>query len=310
MEKQKAQRSLKRRAPVGEGVKMAKSPAHRFGQIIGDLLELTIINYCRPIAEEYGMYLDYKHKRPARNGRKEVIWADVNENKHKLDIVIEEKGSEFVMGHPRAFIEMAWRRYTKHSKNKAQEISGAIKPLISRYNIYLPFFGAVLAGDFTDNSLRQLKSEGFRILYFSMAEIEKAFATQGIDAHWEEDTPEEELQKRVEQYEALTQEQTDVIAKALLDNNQSQLTAFCDGLRDALQSKVTGIDVVTLYGSSNECSNAADACAHISKGISTQTLGAEHFYQYEIVIKYSNGEKIPLPFQSQEDAVRALNKLF
>lgn len=289
---------------------MAKSPAHRFGQIIGDLLELTIIDYCRPIAEEYGMYLDYRHKRPARNGRKEVQWVDVNENKHKLDIVIEEKGSETVMGHPRAFIEMAWRRYTKHSKNKAQEISGAIKPLISRYNIYCPFFGAVLAGDFTDNSLRQLQSEGFQILYFSMPEIEKAFASQGINAHWEEDTPEEELQLRVEQYEALTQQQTEVIAKTLLDNNIKQLTDFCAGLRDALSSKITGVDVVTLYASSSECSTIADACAQISRGISTHTLGEENFYRYEIMIRYSNGKKISLPYKCREDAVTALKNLF
>ena len=136
---------------------MAKSPAHRFGQIIGDLLEYTLIRYCQPIAKEYGMYLDYKHSRPARNNQNEVRWTDINGNTHKLDIVIEYGGSEIKTGNPRAFIEMAWRRYTKHSKNKAQEISAAIQPLVSRYSEYGPFYGAVLAGEFTENSLIQKK---------------------------------------------------------------------------------------------------------------------------------------------------------
>ena len=143
-----------------------------------------------------------------------------------------------------------------------------------------------------------------------MAEIEKAFASQGINAHWEEDTPEEELQLRVEQYEALTQEQTEVIAKTLLDNNLKQLTSFCAGLRDALSSKITGVDVVTLYGSSCECSTIADACAHICEGISTHTLGEENFHHYEIVIKYSNGKHRCLPYKCRDDAVNALKNLF
>ena len=48
---------------------MAESPAHRFGQMIGDIFERTIIRYCQSIADEYDMYLDYKHPRPARNNQ-------------------------------------------------------------------------------------------------------------------------------------------------------------------------------------------------------------------------------------------------
>ena len=146
---------------------MAKSPAHRFGQIIGNLLEETLIRYCRPIAAQCGMYLDYKHERPARGNRNEVIWTDINGNAHKLDIVMEQNGTEAALGKPLAFIEIAWRRYTKHSKNKAQEISAAILPLVKRYSDTGPFYGAVLAGEFTENSLCQMRSEGFRLLYFS-----------------------------------------------------------------------------------------------------------------------------------------------
>lgn len=120
-------------------IEMAKSPAHRFGQIIGNLLEDTLIRYCQPIAKENDMYLDYRHPRIARNNQDEVRWTDINGNTHKLDIVIESEGTEECIGKPRAFIEMAWRRYTKHSKNKAQEISAAIKPLVRCYSEFTHF---------------------------------------------------------------------------------------------------------------------------------------------------------------------------
>ena len=110
----------------------------------------------------------------------------------------EENGSEEKFGRPRAFIEIAWRRYTKHSKNKAQEISAAIRPLVAKYSETSPFYGAVLAGKFTDNSLRKMRSEGFEILYFSIEAIEKAFVLEKIDVHWDENTSEDELQDRIE----------------------------------------------------------------------------------------------------------------
>ena len=119
---------------------MASSPAHRFGQIIGDLVESTMINYLNDVAQDYSLYLDYRHPRKARNSQNEVIWVDINKNKHKLDIVMEDGGTEESFGIPRVFIEVAWRKYTKHSKNKVQEISGAIVPLIEKYGRYSPFY--------------------------------------------------------------------------------------------------------------------------------------------------------------------------
>ncbi len=48
---------------------MAQSPAHKLGQIIGDELERAIHKPLREIAEEFGLYLDYKHPRTARGGK-------------------------------------------------------------------------------------------------------------------------------------------------------------------------------------------------------------------------------------------------
>lgn len=39
---------------------MAISPAHKFGQIIGDVLEACVRPLLQDVADEFGLYLDYK----------------------------------------------------------------------------------------------------------------------------------------------------------------------------------------------------------------------------------------------------------
>ena len=127
---------------------MAQSPSHKFGQIIGDVLEQMLMRSFSEFADAHDLYLDYKHARKARGNRKKVSWVDHKGNKHDLDYVFEAGGSEAVIGTPKAFIESAWRRYTKHSRNKAQEIQGAVAVLAETYQDHSPFLGVVLAGVF------------------------------------------------------------------------------------------------------------------------------------------------------------------
>jgi hypothetical protein len=121
---------------------MAESPSHKFGQIIGDVLEVAIEPVLSLFAQENGLYLDKKGPRPARKGMK-VSWTDLSGNVHDLDFVLEKNGSLTKIGTPVAFIESAWRRYTKHSRNKAQEIQGAILPLAATYQNSAPFIVTV-----------------------------------------------------------------------------------------------------------------------------------------------------------------------
>jgi hypothetical protein len=144
---------------------MAESPAHKLGQLIGLAIERALEEPLHAFGRQHGLYLDKKGPRPGRNGVK-VTWLDKYRNTHDLDFVFERGGSNVVRGQPAAFIEVAWRRYTKHSRNKVQEIQGAITPLRDTYQGLSPFAGVVLAGVFTDGSLQQLRSHGFSILFF------------------------------------------------------------------------------------------------------------------------------------------------
>lgn len=120
---------------------MAESPAHRFGQLIGNLLEELVESFLLEFANRNRLYLDYqKRLRTARKGKK-VTWEDSYGNVHDLDFVLERGGNDDVLGTPVAFIEVAWRRYTKHSRNKVQEIQGAILPLAEKHRWCNPFLG-------------------------------------------------------------------------------------------------------------------------------------------------------------------------
>jgi len=65
---------------------MAESPAHKWGQIIGELFEETLRQELQKFANDHQLYLDYKRARKARPGKK-VTWLDKFDNKHDLDYV-------------------------------------------------------------------------------------------------------------------------------------------------------------------------------------------------------------------------------
>lgn len=179
---------------------MAKSPAHKLGQIVGDEIEAAIREPLQDIADEFNLYLDHRHPRPARANKRKVAWEDSYGNVHDLDYVLEEGGDEHTLGVPRAFIEIAWRRYTKHSRNKVQEIQGAVLPVAERYIGSAPFLGAVLAGDFTEASRDQLRSHGFHMAYLSYEMIVEAFRGVGVAVFFDEGTTAGELRAKVRSY--------------------------------------------------------------------------------------------------------------
>jgi hypothetical protein len=286
---------------------MASSPSHRFGQIIGDMLEYSMIEYLKPIADEYSLYLDYRHARKARNGRREVRWGDINGNTHKLDIVMENNGTELILGEPRVFIEIAWRRYTKHSKNKAQEISGAISPLIAKYRSSTPFFGAIVAGEFTQNSLEQMISEGFEVLYISLEKIIEAFSVVGIDAYWEENTSDFVLQQKVDSFESLNPCDIEKIKNELLKLAEEQLETFRLKLCNSLERKIEAVRVISVFGDETVFADIKSACAFLSTF--NETKSKPDFYKFEIYVRYSNGDRFEACYSDKSNAILFLQSI-
>ena len=285
---------------------MAQSPSHKLGQIIGTQFEAAIREPLKQITAKYQLYLDYKHQRPARGGNKEVEWVDNYGNRHKLDYVIEEGGSEERIGAPRAFIEIAWRRYTKHSKNKVQEIQGAVLPVAERYHKNAPFLGAILSGDFTSNSLEQLQSHGFTVAYCHYEAIVQAFQSNGLDIASTEQTSESVLQRKVEELEHTTETTRQQIRQTILQVSRATLTPFFSRLQTCLGRDVVQIQIFTLSGLSHDFVSVDNAVQFIVSY--DESTPAQQFVRYEIVVRHSSGDEVRGSYQTKERAIQFLEK--
>jgi hypothetical protein len=282
---------------------MADSPAHRFGQIIGNTLEDALEPRLRKFTDANELYLDRESSDRRRSG-KTVRWDDAYGNTHKLDYVIEEEGTVEERGDPIAFIEVAWRRYTKHSKNKAQEIQGAIRPLVEKYNDKAPFSGVVIAGEFTNNAVKQLESLGFSVLYFEYDTITEAFAQEGIDAYWEEDTPEDDLRAEVNKWEALSEDRKHKIAEHLINLNQEKVEDFFTELEATITRDIKLIRVLPLSGTSHDFETVEDAVNYIQSVDEDENGGP--VLRYEVQIRYDNRDEITGEFSKKKNAIKFL----
>lgn len=280
---------------------MAESLSHKFGQIIGDLLELALEPNLQKFARKHKLYLDKRGERKARSGKK-VSWIDDKGNKHDLDFVLERGGTENTIGVPIAFIESAWRRYTKHSRNKAQEIQSAILPLATKYKDSSPFVGVVLAGVFTDGALNQLKSLGFGVLYFPYETVVKAFAKFGINAAFDEKTAEADFRKKIDNWNNLPNKVD--VAKELLKLNKKSVDDFLNLLSDSVSRFIERIIILPLHGQESVSDSINEAIAFLKKY--SEDKPKLPLSKFEIIIKYNNGDKIEASFKDKKDSIKFL----
>ncbi|MBA7677709.1 hypothetical protein ES703_85971 [subsurface metagenome] len=227
-------------------------------------------------------------------------------NEHDFDYVLERGGTPEKIGTPLAFIEIAWRRYTRHSKNKAQEIQGAIRPLIETFHEYAPAAGVVLAGEFTAGAINQLKSLGFSVLYFRMKTIVKAFAGVGVDAKFDEDTSDEELKNRVEKIEELSKANRNTVVKKLISLNQKQVDSFLYTLERHVTRHIDWVRILPLYGNSVEYASVEEAISFVQDYHEAEQNVP--LVKYEIEVRYSNGDRVSGQFHEKQAAMRSLKR--
>lgn len=282
---------------------MAQAPGHRLGQIIGDTLELAISPPLQEFADEHGLYLDARGPRLARPGKK-VTWKDDLGNTHDLDHVLERGGSDQELGIPVAFIETAWRRYTKHSRNKAQEIQGAILPLLATWAHARPFAGVVLAGVWTKGSLTQLASNGFSILHVPYDTVIDVFGTRGIDVFYEETTSDSYLRSQIDKWEKLSAADLQDIGLALRAAIHDDLKKFMDSLGRTVLRRIESVSVLPLYGTATDCRTVKDAIRFITDQSNEPSAGP--FVRFEVIVRYDNDDRITANFSLPNDAVSFL----
>ena len=264
------------------------------------------------VAKRHGLYLDFKKPRAARAGQGKVTWQDGYGNKHDLDYVLERGGTEEILGAPIAFIESAWRRYTKHSKNKAQEIEAAVMPIALTFSRHQPFCGAVLAGEFTHNALHQLETKGFCVLHIPYASILAAFNELGIDASPEDGvrgTTEKQFREKIKKWKSLAQPQaTNRFLAKLHVLHKHEIADFKQRLDAALTRQVVSVRLTVLRGPSVECSDANSAIAYLIKEEKSYRLreSGEQREVFEVQIRFNTGAKIEATFLKRAEIITFL----
>jgi len=296
---------------------MAESLAHRWGQIIGDVFESFVLRLLTDVANRHALYLDHKGPRKARAGQggknlSKVTWQDGYGNRHDLDYVLERDGTEDALGTPIAFVESAWRRYTKHSKNKVQEIEAAVWPVAQTFSRHQPFCGAVLAGEFTGSALAQLESKGFAVLHIPYASIVTAFAELGIDASSEDGihgTSEDDFRKKIAVWGALSQpDATDAIVRCLARLHAGPIRSFVSRLEASLTRRVTAVRLSVLRGHALELPSVESAIAYLVDEEQSWLLREDaHSREYfEIQVRFNTGARIEATFPARSEAIAFL----
>jgi hypothetical protein len=239
-----------------------------------------------------------------------VTWRDSYGNRHDLDYVLERGGTEDTFGVPLAFIESAWRRYIKHSKNKVQEIEAAVLPIALTFARHQPFCGAVLSGEFTRNALDQLESKGFTVLHIPYESILNAFNEVGVDASSvDRITSEEEFNRKIIQWEALPEpETTEKFLKALYRLHAADVARFQTHLEASLLRGVVSVRLAVLRGHMIECQDIESAIAYLAEEERAHRLreGVEERAMFEVVVRFNNGAKIEAAFPTRPEAISFL----
>ena len=279
---------------------MAEAAGHKFGQFIGEYCEAAMEPILQDFADKHELYLDKKGHRPARSG-KLLLWMDRYGFGHNLDYVLERGGTPEKIGTPVAFIESAWRRYTKHSKNKAQEITGAVLPIAQKHHFSAPMLGCILVGDYSPPSLEQLHRIGFEVLHLGYETVLEAFKSVGIDAWFDEKTPEEVHIRKKKQWDDLTKKKRMQVWKQIIQLNSKSLQNFMFHLERAVKRQITAIRIVPLHGAAVDYVTVPEAVAFVEGYDERAAHGP--LVKYEVIIRYDNGDRIDASFQDRANTI-------
>ena len=282
------------------------SPGHKLGQLIGQFFEEFFAVDFAQLCEKHGLYCDRKGKRPGVRGNStKVTWVDKDENKHDLDYVIEKAGSSEKRGVPVAFIELAWRRYTKHSRNKTGEFEGSLLHLRQSYNS-CRFLGVILAGEYTEGGKNQLLADGIAVLHIPFKTLSDCFKSKGVNLDYPENAKPEEKRKVIRQWVKLSKKDIREIQDCLYQAIKTDYSKFKRELESALLRKVISVIVIPLFGTEISFTSIRDAMLGLAK-FDESTAKTGQIIKYEVQIRFSDKDKIEATFHGKSETIRFLN---
>lgn len=284
------------------------SPGHKLGQIIGVLLERTVGTPLQAFARRHSLYCDRQGERPTvRRGRK-VTWNDSRGNPHDLDYVLERNGSADRRGDPVAFIESAWRRYTKHSRNKSGELEGALLPLRETYPT-VRFLGVVLAGEYSEGGIQQLRSAGVEVLHVPFGTIAEVFRGRGLEIDYPEKATPTQKATLNRALERVSDAELDAISSALAQAIRDEYGYFEERLEATIGESANRVRIVTLFGDETVYGSVREAIRELEFPTRVRELDTNTPRGYEVFIEYPSGARVTGRFQNKAELVDFLKRV-
>jgi hypothetical protein len=280
------------------------SAGHALGQLIGDWWERYI---CLPqleiVAKELQLYLDSRFKERTCRGEK-LQWADATGQTVDYDFVLELGGSAQLRGIPVGFIEVFWRRGSRHSRDKARDDSGKLLPMRQTYPT-ARFLGMMAAGDFSRPAIDFLNDRFINLLFIPKEKIVGAFAAQDLIIDYPDRTPEVDKRILVDSFRRdFTQEKKQLVAQTLVkDYGQSNFSAYLGKINSFLSASPQEIKIYeSLVSPPMIFHSVSDASRFLEKPVFSHENN-QKVYQYEIL--FSDGSY----FSDEVDSLDALKKL-
>jgi len=281
------------------------SPGHKLGQLIGNFFETLFVDDLIDLSNKHGCYCDRRGLRPrVRGNLRKVTWTDKYGNKHDLDYVIEKGGSRDKRGIPVAFIELAWRRYTKHSRNKTGELEGSLLPLRETYRS-CGFLGAILAGEYTEGGKKQLMSHSIHVLHIPFRVLADSFKKHGVDLGYPESASNDRKRSIIRQWESLSKQHIEQVENHLKAAIEKEYSAFRNALEKSLLRTIEAVVILLLYGSELVFTSVNEAIQTLTN-LKNEQPGPQEFVKYEIQIRFGDGDRVDGTFHSKDKALEFL----
>jgi hypothetical protein len=153
-------------------------------------------------------------------------------------------------------------------------------------------------------AIAQLQSLGFSVVYIPYESIVIVFRRFGIDARFDEHSPDREVETKIAAYQQLDRSRRKRLASSLVQRHRRDLDRFFETLSAVILRRIERIVILALHGTPHEMTNIDDAIRFIeSYHDDGRTKPIE---RYEIEIRYSNGDVISGNFRDRGDAVAFL----
>ena len=219
---------------------MAKraSSGHKLGQLVGDWFEQYFsLPLLRQAADALELYLDNRFVTRSLRGKEKIIWPDMDGNSVDYDFVLELGGSDENRGVPVAFVECFWRRGARHSKDKARDDIGKLRPMRATYPT-ARFLGILAAGDFTNPARSLVLSQEIDLFYVPKDKVVSAFAKNDLVVDYQDQIDEERKEQIVLEFEAnFSKQKKDDVSRSLVELlGRATVGSYIDRVRSKLSA--------------------------------------------------------------------------